>query len=48
MGGLMVATVLTLVFLPTFYVTWFGIKAPTAMAAAEPIATANQPQALAA
>jgi multidrug efflux pump subunit AcrB len=24
MGGLLVATVLTLVFLPTVYVTWFG------------------------
>mgnify|MGYP000349513717 CR=1 FL=1 len=24
MGGLLVATVLTLVFLPTLYVTWFG------------------------
>ena len=28
MGGLAVATVLTLVFLPALYVTWFGIKAP--------------------
>ncbi|TIX98606.1 MAG: efflux RND transporter permease subunit, partial [Mesorhizobium sp.] len=28
MGGLMVATVLTLIFLPTLYVAWFGIKAP--------------------
>ncbi|TIU23272.1 MAG: efflux RND transporter permease subunit, partial [Mesorhizobium sp.] len=28
MGGLMVATALTLVFLPTLYATWFGIKAP--------------------
>jgi len=26
MGGLLVATVLTLVFLPTLYVTWFGEK----------------------
>lgn len=26
MGGLLVATVLTLVFLPTLYVTWFGDK----------------------
>jgi multidrug efflux pump subunit AcrB len=24
MGGLLVATVLTLIFLPTLYVTWFG------------------------
>jgi multidrug efflux pump subunit AcrB len=26
MGGLLVATLLTLVFLPTVYVTWFGEK----------------------
>jgi Cu/Ag efflux pump CusA len=24
MGGLLVATILTLIFLPTLYVTWFG------------------------
>jgi Cu/Ag efflux pump CusA len=24
MGGLLVATILTLVFLPVLYVTWFG------------------------
>jgi hypothetical protein len=24
MGGLLVATMLTLIFLPTVYVTWFG------------------------
>jgi hypothetical protein len=28
MGGLAVATALTLVFLPALYVTWFGIKRP--------------------
>jgi multidrug efflux pump subunit AcrB len=28
MGGLLVATVLTLVFLPTLYVAWFGEKEP--------------------
>jgi predicted RND superfamily exporter protein len=28
MGGLAVATLLTLVFLPALYVTWFGIKRP--------------------
>ena len=33
MGGLVVATALTLVFLPTLYVTWFRIKAPTETAA---------------
>jgi multidrug efflux pump subunit AcrB len=27
MGGLLVATLLTLVFLPTIYVAWFGRKA---------------------
>jgi len=26
MGGLLVATILTLVFLPTVYVTWFGSR----------------------
>jgi multidrug efflux pump subunit AcrB len=32
MGGLLVASLLTLVFLPTLYVTWFGRqeKAPAA------------------
>nr|MBL8455704.1 efflux RND transporter permease subunit [Zoogloeaceae bacterium] len=29
MGGLTVATVLTLIFLPTLYVVWFGIREPT-------------------
>ncbi len=28
MGGLAVATLLTLVFLPALYVTWFGIACP--------------------
>jgi len=26
MGGLLVGTVLTLVFLPTIYVAWFGVR----------------------
>jgi multidrug efflux pump subunit AcrB len=26
MGGLLVATILTLIFLPTLYVTWFSMK----------------------
>ena len=26
MGGLLVGTILTLIFLPTLYVTWFGRK----------------------
>ncbi len=30
MGGLAVATLLTLVFLPALYVTWFRIKRPSA------------------
>jgi multidrug efflux pump subunit AcrB len=33
MGGLLVATVLTLVFLPTLYVTWFRGKEETPEAA---------------
>ena len=28
MGGLLVATVLTLIFLPALYVAWFRIKEP--------------------
>ena len=28
MGGLAVATILTLVFIPALYVTWFRIKTP--------------------
>jgi len=34
MGGLLVATMLTLVFLPTVYVTWFGGKEAAADQAA--------------
>ena len=41
MGGLLVATLLTLVFLPTMYVTWFGgkepVAAPSAPRVAEPV-----------
>ena len=33
MGGLLVATVLTLIFLPALYVTWFGVKEPVGVAA---------------
>jgi multidrug efflux pump subunit AcrB len=36
MGGLVVATLLTLVFLPALYVAWFGIKPETAPRAAVP------------
>ncbi|ANT51313.1 efflux RND transporter permease subunit [Mesorhizobium amorphae] len=48
MGGLVVATALTLVFLPTLYVTWFRIKAPAETAAAEPVEAIAEPQQLAA
>lgn len=51
MGGLVVATVLTLVFLPTLYVAWFRIKAPEAQAmepAAGHIEPIVEPSALAA
>ncbi|WP_192179594.1 efflux RND transporter permease subunit [Mesorhizobium amorphae] len=49
MGGLVVATALTLVFLPTLYVTWFRIKAPAqTVAAAEPGEAIAEPQQLAA
>ena len=34
MGGLAVATLLTLVFLPALYVVWFGIKAPLSVSKA--------------
>jgi multidrug efflux pump len=30
MGGLLVATVLTLIFLPALYVAWFRVTEPTA------------------
>ncbi len=30
MGGIVVGTVLTLLFLPALYVAWFRIKAPAA------------------
>jgi AcrB/AcrD/AcrF family len=32
MGGLLVATVLTLIFLPALYVAWFRIKEPSVRA----------------
>jgi multidrug efflux pump subunit AcrB len=35
MGGLLVATLLTLIFLPTLYVTWFGRKMPAVPMAPE-------------
>ena len=36
MGGLLVATILTLVFLPTVYVTWFGWREPAVAAVHSP------------
>jgi hypothetical protein len=39
MGGLAVATVLTLIFLPALYVTWFRIKRPHLDASQEQTAT---------
>jgi len=35
MGGLLVATILTLVFLPTAYAAWFGFRKPTPVEAAK-------------
>jgi multidrug efflux pump subunit AcrB len=32
MGGLLVATVLTLIFLPALYIAWFRVKQPVATA----------------
>lgn len=40
MGGLGVATVLTLVFLPALYVTWFGIRRPDPESATDPLPVA--------
>ncbi|MCV0370162.1 efflux RND transporter permease subunit [Filomicrobium sp.] len=37
MGGLLVATILTLVFLPTLYVTWFGWRESRAGPAENPV-----------
>jgi len=41
MGGLLVATILTLVFLPTLYVTWFGSQDRAPAAAASPCSGAK-------
>jgi multidrug efflux pump len=35
-GGLAVATLLTLVFLPALYVAWFRVREPTATPAPAP------------
>ena len=36
MGGIIVGTVLTLLFLPALYVAWFRVKAPSAAKAQSP------------
>ena len=41
MGGLLVATLLTLVFLPTLYVTWFDGRQPSAQPASPPATPAK-------
>ncbi len=45
MGGLAVATLLTLVFLPALYVTWFRIKRPNAAASQSMISSMPPPSA---
>jgi multidrug efflux pump len=35
MGGLLVATLLTLLFLPALYASWYGAKKPTRGASLE-------------
>jgi multidrug efflux pump subunit AcrB len=42
MGGLLIATVLTLVFLPALYVIWFGVEEPKAKGSAMGLATAAE------
>ena len=37
MGGIIVGTVLTLLFLPALYLAWFRIRPPAAIVTAEPI-----------
>ena len=48
MGGLMVATVLTLFFLPALYAAWFRVKRPAAKPALVEHRPAHPPLALAA
>jgi multidrug efflux pump subunit AcrB len=43
MGGLLVATILTLVFLPVVYVTWFSWREPAPVAAAAAPCTGPKP-----
>ena len=43
MGGIIMGTLLTLLFLPALYVAWFRIKAPSA-ANAEPVSAQAVPE----
>ena len=43
MGGIIVGTVLTLLFLPALYVAWFRIKEPDAATHADSKAGFGQP-----
>jgi uncharacterized membrane protein len=42
MGGIIVGTVLTLLFLPALYVAWFRIKEPSASNATNPSSSVAQ------
>ena len=42
MGGIIVGTVLTLLFLPALYVAWFRIKAPPKLSQPSPDAHAPE------
>jgi multidrug efflux pump subunit AcrB len=48
MGGLLVATALTLLFLPALYAAWFRVRRPATAAEVEPVRHAPPPLALAA
>jgi hypothetical protein len=41
MGGLVVATLLTLLFLPALYAAWFRVKAPAALEPARAVAASG-------
>ncbi len=46
-GGILAATVLTLLFLPALYVAWYRVKAPPRGAASSPSPAAAPPRAAA-
>ena len=48
MGGLLVATALTLLFLPALYAAWFRVKKPADAAETKPVHHTPPPLALAA